>query len=151
MSLDVYLDLEDAPKKEGGSGIYVRENGKVREISRAEWDERFPGMEPLVAGSDDAEEGLVYHDDITHNLNDMAKAAGIYKHLWRPDEVGVKLAADLIEPLRIGLEKLKADPEKYKQYNPDNGWGDYEDLVEFVENYLEACERYPQAAVRVWA
>jgi hypothetical protein len=32
----------------------------------------------------------------------------------------------LIEPLKEGLHRLKSNPNKYKEFNPDNGWGDYE-------------------------
>lgn len=27
----------------------------------------------------------IFSANITHNLNAMAEAAGIYKHLWRPE------------------------------------------------------------------
>ena len=85
--------------------------------------------------------------NITHNLSEMAEAAGIYEHLWTPEEIGITEAIQLIKPLREGLQKLKADPEKYKKYNPDNGWGTYEGLVTFVEKYLAACMAHPDAEV----
>lgn len=91
----------------------------------------------------------VYWANITHNLNKMADAAGIYKHLWRPDEIGITKAAQLIEPLREGLALLKSDPEKFEQYNSSNGWGLYEHFVPFVEKYLAACEEHPDADVKV--
>lgn len=87
--------------------------------------------------------------NITHNLNRMAEAAGIYQHLWRPEELGIKKAGDLIKPLREGLKKLLDDPNKYKKFNPENGWGCYENLVEFVSLYLEACKSNPSHKVRV--
>jgi len=34
----------------------------------------------------------VYDANITHNLGAMAEAAGIYKHLWRPEEIGITKA-----------------------------------------------------------
>lgn len=146
MSLDVYLNLPGASRK--GSGIFIRENGAVREITRAEWDEKFPDREPVVLASDDF---AIYSANITHNLNEMALQAGIYKALWRPDEIGITHAHQLIEPLKTGLKRLQQQPDYFKQFNPDNGWGDYDGLVEFVQNYLEACEKYPTAAVSVWA
>ena len=91
----------------------------------------------------------VYSRGITHNLNTMADKAGIYCHLWRPDEIGITLAQELIEPLTKGLELLKSDPTMYKVLNPSNGWGDYDYLVEFVEGYLKACVENPDAEVRV--
>jgi hypothetical protein len=145
MSLDVYL--HGAQSQSAGTGIFVRDNGQTREITRAEWDERFPGREPVVAYTDDDES--VYSANITHNLGHMASEAGLYEALWRPEEIGITHAAQLIEPLRAGLELLRADPARFKQFNPSNGWGDYGGLVAFVENYLRACEHWPGATVEV--
>ena len=92
----------------------------------------------------------VYSANITHNLNKMAEAAGIYEALWRPEEIGITQAGQLIEPLSIGLEKLKADPMYYSQFNAVNEWGTYENFVPFVEKYLEACRANPDAEVTVW-
>ncbi len=91
----------------------------------------------------------VYWRNITHNLGKMASEAGIYKHLWRPDELGITKASELIEPLKKGLELLKTEPERFKAFNPENGWGDYETLVDFTADYLRACEENPSANVRV--
>jgi len=79
----------------------------------------------------------------------MAEAVGIYKHLWRPEEIGIKVAGELIEPLRDGLKKLKEDPQKYKEYDSPNGWGTYKYFVPFVEDYLNACVEYPDALIEV--
>jgi hypothetical protein len=91
----------------------------------------------------------VYWGNITHNLAEMAEAAGIYKCMWRPDENGITKAKQLIRPLRAGLKKLKANPRKYKKFDAPNGWGTYGFFVKFVEEYLEACEEYPDADVGV--
>lgn len=90
-----------------------------------------------------------YEANITHNLNRMADAAGLYEALWRPEEVGLMKAGQLIEPLERGLNRLIGDPEHFKQYNPASGWGSYDHLVRFVTKYLEACRAYPEATVRV--
>ena len=92
----------------------------------------------------------VFSANITHNLNKMADEAGIYKHLWRPDEIGITQAGQLIEPLRRGLADLKARPEYYERFNPESGWGSYATLVRFVEEYVAACEQHPDADVGVW-
>jgi hypothetical protein len=91
----------------------------------------------------------VFYANITHNLNRMAMEAGIYKALWRPEEVGFTHARDLIEPLTHGLELLKSDPAKYKALDPDNGWGSYDGCVPWIEKYLKACRDYPDATVAV--
>lgn len=48
----------------------------------------------------------VFGSNITHNLGEMAEEAGIYKHLWRPEEIGITKADQLIAPLREGLARL---------------------------------------------
>ena len=92
----------------------------------------------------------VYSTNITHNLGKMAEKAGIYKHLWRPEELGVTNAGELIEPLKAGLAALKQDPDWYRQFEPENKWGSYEGLVKVVEDYLQACAENPDATIRVW-
>lgn len=91
----------------------------------------------------------VYWRNITHNLNRMAQEAGIYQHLWRPEELGITLASELVEPLTLGLEKLKADPDHYRKFDAPNGWGTYENFVDFVRDYLKACQENPDATIEV--
>lgn len=91
----------------------------------------------------------VYWANITHNLGGMADAAGIYKALWRPEEIGITTAGQLIEPLTHGLALLRADPTHFEQFNAKNGWGLYEDFVPWVAAYLRACEEHPTATIRV--
>jgi hypothetical protein len=86
--------------------------------------------------------------NITHNLNKMAGEAGIYEAMWRPEEIGVTKAAQLVPLLKEGLARLESDPAHFKKFNPENGWGSYEGLVNFVRKYLEACEGSPDAVVR---
>ena len=148
MSLDVYLKLPGV-KKETVSGIFIRENGATKEITREEWDRRYLDVEPATFNQKVYENDDVYSANITHNLNTMAEAAGIYECLWRPDEIGITLAAQLIDPLSHGLQELCRDPERFRSLNPPNGWGSYEVLVSFVEKYLLACIKYPEATVEV--
>lgn len=148
MSLDIHLTEKGRAQKES-SGIFVRVNGQIREVSREEWNEMYPNREPIIATIPDHNNEEVYWANITHNLSKMAAEAGLYKYLWRPQENGISHAHQLVEPLRKGLAKLKSDPEKYGQFNSPNGWGVYENLVEFVSNYLKACESYPHAEVSV--
>lgn len=149
MSLDVYLLQAGARRLNKSSGIFVREGGATIEISREEWDRRHPGREPVTFVSCDNRSNEVYHRNITHNLNRMAEAAGLYKHLWRPDEIGVGRAWQLIEPLAAGLCRLRATPDTFATFNPENGWGDYDGLVAFVADYLKACIDFPEATVEV--
>lgn len=130
--------------------IFIREDGRNKEISREEWNIRFPGQEPIVAMFDAEEDEVqVFSANITHNLNTMADNAGIYRYLWRPEELEITHANQLIEPLQKGLLRLQKHREHFEQFNPSNGWGTYEGLVEFVQEYLHACVRYPEAEIYV--
>ena len=91
----------------------------------------------------------VFSTNITHNLGDMAVAAGIYEHLWHPEDLEIKKAGELIEPLRCGLQRLKDKPAWFKHFDSPNGWGTYKDFVPWLEEYLNACIAYPDAEVSV--
>ena len=153
MSLDVYLRIPRTRTEPTPDRIFIREGGQTKEISRAEWDARFPDRDPVVVKGDegdDSEFETVYSQNITHNLNHMAKEAGIYEALWRPEEINITKAADLVPLMRDGLALLNSDPERFEAFNPSNGWGDYGGLCAFVADYLAACERWPDADVSVW-
>ena len=149
MGLSVYLESETPFKRKPTSGIFIRENGATREISREEWEERNPGREPGALRVLDEETTELYHRNITHNLRYMALVAGIYRELWCPEECGILHASQMIEPLTRGLAKLQGLPIMFKALNPESGWGTYEGLVEFVADYLQACAKHPEARVKV--
>jgi hypothetical protein len=151
MSLDVYLSIAEPKPAEPHQAIFVRRGGANVEITRSEWDAINPGVEPVTAtvNADDADKTEVYSGNITHNLNKMAAEAGIYDFLWHPDEIGITKAVQLIEPLTAGLALLRGEPDRFRKLNPENGWGNYEGLVVFVDRYLAACQQYPTAAVSV--
>jgi len=90
----------------------------------------------------------VYSANITHNLGEMAKAAGIYQHLWHPEDIGMTKAVHLVAPLRSALDWLKGSPAYFEKYNPKNGLGTYQDFVQFVEKYMMACASHPDAEVK---
>ena len=151
MSLDVYLELQGQPHvPDDEPHIFVREDGQTKQISREEWDARYPGQEPIAVQHSGEDNATVYTANITHNLNTMAQEAGIYEALWRPEEIGITYAVQLVPLLRDGLLLLLDAPQRFQAYTPSNGWGTYHGLVDFVRDYLAACERYPDATVHVW-
>lgn len=87
--------------------------------------------------------------NVTHNLNTMAAAAGLYQVMWRPEEISVVTGRDAIPHLRQGLARLRAEPGRFKMLNPANGWGRYENLVEAAMSMLEACEKHPDGRLEV--
>jgi len=91
----------------------------------------------------------VYSAKITHNLGSMAKEAGIYSYLWRPDEIGITRAHELIAPLTEAVKLMESNPGRFKAHNPPNGWGDYEGFLRWIKEYLDACKENPGAEIKV--
>lgn len=145
MSLDVSL-ISKTPINKKGTGVFIRENGKNKELTVEEVREKFPNanVEENVFETE-----RVFDANITHNLNEMAKAAGIYEACWKPEEIGVTKASDIIPILERGFKDMKARPEYYKQFDSPNGWGLYIHFLRWVRSYLNACKKYPNAIIEV--
>lgn len=97
----------------------------------------------------------VFSWNVTHNLGEMARQVDVgdgmnlYQVLWCPDEHDLSLAHEIADYLEIGWKILVANPEKYKAFNPSNGWGSYDGLVEFVARYRDACYENPFADLSI--
>jgi hypothetical protein len=91
----------------------------------------------------------LYSRNITHNLCEMADQAGIYKCLWRPEEIGITHARQLIDPLDSGVALLATQKARFEKFNSPNGWGMWEHFLPFCADYLQACRDHPDALIRV--
>lgn len=58
-------------------------------------------------------------------------------------------AKDILAPLFSGFCYLIDHPE-LRSLDSSNGWGTYDQFVDFVREYLAACIANPQAEVRVY-
>lgn len=95
------------------------------------------------------DEEPLYWANITHNLGTMAKEAGIYKALWRPDENGYIQAKDIIPIVEKGLQNMIDRPSYFEQFDSPNGWGLYKHFVPWIAKYLEALKQYPNSYIIV--
>lgn len=145
MSLDIYI-ISPEPIKKKSTGIYARIDGQTRELTKEEVIERFPDVDlhDIVESAFETDE--FWHGNITHNLHEMAnncygRDLCLDDLLWRdemPDDI-----VEYIIDLFACLFELKDNPDYYKQYNPSNGWGTYEQLVEFVRSFIHALIDMP--------
>lgn len=153
MSLDLYI-ISKEPVKHKDTGIYIRENGQTKELSLEEANKLYPKANVEEVTSED---NIYWHDNITHNLGAMAdqchcycpNKTSLYSILWRPEESTLltaegKLTPSYVKALSICLEELKERRNYYEKFNPENGWGNYDSLVNFVENLLKAINKIPQ-------
>ena len=110
--------------------------------------------------------------NITHNLGEMASKvpiivnayrkkenryfdfkSNLYKLMWRPEEIftdqeEIKLS-DVCAPLCRALSYLLASEKQLSKYNPENGWGHYENFVYCLPQYIRACYKWPDAVLEV--
>jgi hypothetical protein len=146
MSLWVHLYIvssSDLPV----SGILVRENGQTVEITEEEWERRNPGVTPYRITTPHTM--TVWELNVTHNLVPMARALGVYEAIWCPEDIGCSQAWGILPMLRDAYHTLRADREDYRSYEPGNGWGTVEGMLDVLSEYLRACAQWPHAAIDV--
>lgn len=91
----------------------------------------------------------VFDTNITHNLNKMAEEAGIYQVLWRPEEIGINRAGEMIELLEKGIQRMEEDPDHFKKFDAPNGWGIYDDFLPWCKEVLQAYKENPDAEIEI--
>jgi hypothetical protein len=101
------------------------------------------------ADSLEKSEEPLYWANITHNLGAMAKAAGIYQALWRPEEINATQAKDIVDIVKDGLIDMALNPSVYEKYDSPNGWGLYKHFLPWVSKYYEALRDNPEAYIYV--
>jgi hypothetical protein len=155
MSLDLMIK-SNTPVIHRGTGIYIRENGGSKELeTKQEVLKYFPDVNPDTIEETSYEDDTYFHVNLTHNLTKMAsncKVIGtcnydadsavitLYDLLWHPKE-NLKIITpnlDYLEDLVVCYKELLQNPDFYKQYNPENGWGTYEQLVKATKEYIKA-------------
>lgn len=84
---------------------------------------------------------------INHTSNTAAmikEVCGSYPSAWN----GVR-CSELLPVLTAGCKELRAYSQKYRQFEPENGWGTVETTLEFLDAIRKACEEYPTAVLEV--
>ena len=84
MGLDLYFfkkDINIQEVRNNISNLYEKLRAIQEEIEQAE---------------DIYDDAKLADVNITHNLNKMADAVGLYEVLWKPDEIGITTASQMI-------------------------------------------------------
>lgn len=55
------------------------------------------------------------------------------------------IGQEMISILEKGIEEMESNREEYKELNPNNGWGNYDDALKFLKDILNACKENPDA------
>lgn len=94
----------------------------------------------FAAALGDVSEGLEHASDVI-----FKRDRGPALERFRGKEAGL-VAHELTE----AISRMAARPDDYKVFNPDNGWGDYDGALEFLERFRDACAEHPKAKVAMW-
>ena len=108
----------------------------------------------------------VAHYSLTHNLNTLCshipvgtttkytsatdseqEELSLYSILWRADEHCLYTPNDIREYLITGLTYLETNYNDLLQYNPDNGWGHIDQVIEVTRKLIADCRIYPDASL----
>ena len=86
------------------------------------------------------------HANYTSNVWPMFRAAFGPNGIERIDGLTGKAATHRVGP---AIDLMLADPGKFRQMNPVNGWGNYEGALAFLQKLYRDCRAHPEAIVRV--
>ncbi|HAU86055.1 MAG TPA: hypothetical protein DCW90_11335 [Lachnospiraceae bacterium] len=155
MSLDLYIESK-TPVLHRGTGVYIRENGETRELTtKQEVLTYFPDINPEEISETSYESNDYFHMNLTHNLTEMASQCRIigtcnedsdsgvvtlHDLLWHPEDRLhiITPNMDYLQDVMACYRKLLENPDFFKQYNPDNGWGTFEQLLKKTKLYANA-------------
>jgi hypothetical protein len=60
-----------------------------------------------------------------------------------------RLAGDCTATLATAIAVLRGNPDRYREMNPENGWGDYDSLLPALVDLLALFRAHPFATVVV--
>lgn len=108
----------------------------------------------------------VWCGNITHNMGKMARHIPIkymserrgilykgtlFETIWRGDQIDREmLNTDIVaEILKNGISYMIFNRKDLLQYNPENGWGDYDSFLSWLIKYKEMCEDNPDCEIEI--
>lgn len=86
----------------------------------------------------------VWETNYTSNCSRMWCTAGVDLH----DLEGMS-ASEAAPRLEAAIEEMRTNPGKYKAMNPENGWGDYDSALQFLNDIRNACRLHPKTTVHI--
>jgi hypothetical protein len=102
----------------------------------------------IPAAVDPDEEAVCWEGNYTSNAAAMwHRAIGVLGLGDVIDTLGQR-AEHLIPELARAIDRMRDNPDDYRELEPENGWGDYEGALAFLEGIERACRNYPMARVR---
>ena len=86
----------------------------------------------------------------SHNHNHTSNMAGAWDAAGAPlREWDRKPVAEILPALRSAIAELTKHPDRYRKYEPDNGWGTVRSAREFLQDIEYDCARHEDDGVLV--
>ncbi|MCM1271940.1 MAG: hypothetical protein NC247_15170, partial [Ruminococcus flavefaciens] len=82
----------------------------------------------------------INHTDATSAM--IKDVCGSYPSFWNGQK-----ALELLPLIVNGINLLKENTAKYKQFETDSGWGSIESTIDFLESVRKNCEEYPASVL----
>lgn len=86
----------------------------------------------------------LFSRNITHNVHRISSEAGA-----DPWEYEGRVASETLAELNAAIAALTAEPWRFKQYEPANGWGSVEGICDFLRAMRDAAEKHPSLVWKV--
>ena len=170
MSLDLTIYGKET-RKVTGTGVFVRSNGTIYELQTLEEvKDALPDSDISHIQVREYETNQICDLNMTHNLTDMARhipcgKTDAYHLLWHPELIWpehmftkhyeTEYFSGEAEYMRLHVEWVKCVDEAWKYaagheeelsaFNPDNGWGCYEQLLGAMKKIRTALSTVPEA------
>lgn len=173
MSLDLYLKTTHTVRHRGTGVYARRNGRQKELKTIEEVKAYFPDADLSDVREYDYEDNTVFKVNLTHNLTTMAEHVPIdgtsgtltaYSLLWHPEtnpllrnevlrvknddgsdveQRVTRLSAELVRELMAIHYYISNHREELEVYNPENGWGDYSQLLAATKDLLIAVLDIP--------
>lgn len=64
-------------------------------------------------------------------------------------DLSQKNAGASLPSLQRAVAAMEANPTRYEEMNPPNGWGDYQGALSYLRRLRDACAEHPKATIRI--
>lgn len=138
-------EMLDYQKRAYDNILYAVEMNKLRNCCGEEDVSYWVGFKVKVEGMDK----YIELDSFNYTCNlgmAMRVASGTEKGIV---ELHQKKAEECLPILNKMIDEFTKHPDKYKQYEPANGWGSLQTCLTFLHKLKSKCEEYPVAIVEV--
>ena len=81
--------------------------------------------------------------NITYNIRDILVKSSNCEDVWTAN--GLIPILDLYDKFQVGLVELETNIEQYRKYEPSNGWGNCENVLDFYRWFFDSLKDIPKA------